>query len=477
MRFLFFFFWFGLMLPNSALAQGESVVQWQINGAKDERLTFKVINTLVGDTTTLEVDPAKQTEARIKVGPIAPVIVRYKDKTARFRTCAGCDVQVRFDADYLTETFKIEQGAEAQFLAKLDSTFGNRNMLVWLREQTANASNLDGLEMDLFRLRKQTLDLLAQSTAPESFKLWFKKHVQAYYYYGLFGYAAQQSDKLKLEKAVAVPPVMADEVTWEMVADRTMLSDRFHTALLVEFVRHKALAEQDFYRFKTAADEVDAAIDLARKNLTDSEVFKHFVTHYALARATYLPGTELRKLIALAGQQGPDLSARLQKLVGDKLNEKAPTSSTKKPDAMAQNGPTIELKGRDGKPFKLSDLRGKVVYLDIWASWCGPCRMEFPNSKKLMERFSKKDLKKIEFLFISIDNTEDAWKKALDQLQLGGMHGFSPGGWQSPVCKEFGVNSIPRYVIIGPNGEVIEGNAPRPSDPALYDLLRKLMAD
>lgn len=477
MKLLNVLIWAGLLMPGTVLAQGESLLRWQINGAKDERLTIKTINPLFGDTTTLEIDPAKQSEARLKVGPIAPVIIRYKDKTTRFRTCGGCEVNVSFDAEYLTETFKIEAGPEALFLAKLDSTFGNRNMMVWLREQTANASNIDGLEMDLFRLRKQTLDLLAQSSCSDSFKTWFKKHVQAYYWYGLFGYAAQQSDKLMLEKAVSVPPVMADEVTWDMVADRSMLTDRFQTALLVEFVRYKTFAEVDFYRFKNVADEVDATIEMARKNLSDDEVLKHFITHYALARAAFLPGLELRKLVALAGLQGPDLAARLQKVVGNKLNDQPTATSTKKNDGTTYNGPQLALKNPEGKSFNLSDLRGKVVYLDIWASWCGPCRMEFPNSKKLMERFSKKDLKKIEFLFISIDNTEEAWKKALDQLQLGGVQGFSGGGWQSPVCKEFGVNSIPRYVIIGPNGEVIESNAPRPSDPALYDLLRKLMAD
>jgi thiol-disulfide isomerase/thioredoxin len=462
-----------LLLPLGALGQGESVLHFRINGPKDERLSLKVINTLLGDTTTLDIDPVKQDEVRLPVGPLAPVILRYKDKDARFRTCAGCEATVAFDAEFLTETFKVEGGPEVQFLARLDSTFGNRNMFVWLMEQTAAATNVDGLEMDLFRLRRQTMDLLGKSAANDAFKVWFRKHVSAYYHYGLLAFASQRTERDKPEKAISLPPVMADEITWPMVQDRQMLTDRFHTALLVEYVRYRALQERDFYRFKTAEEELDAVVDVARANLTDTEVLRHFWYHYALMRREALPASELRRLIKLHGTEGSDLEQRLARLVGPRLYDAEPAKGKTEADA-SYAGPDIAFNKVGGGTFKLADLKGKVVYLDVWASWCGPCRKEFPYSKELMARFSKKDLKKIAFVFISIDNTEDAWMKALDQLHLGGTHGFSPGGWQSEICKKFGVNSIPRYMLFGPDGRPIELNAPRPSDPALYDLLRKV---
>lgn len=462
-----------LLLPLAASGQGESLLRLRISGPKDERLSIKVINTLLADTTVLHIDPASQDEVPLKVGPLAPVIIRYKDKDARFRTCAGCEATISFEADFLTESFKVEGGPEVLFLSRLDSTFGNRNMFLWLMEQTAAASNVDGLEMDLFRLRRQTLDLLAKSGTSDAFKVWFRKHVSAYYYYGLFAFVSQRTDRDKPEKAISLPPVMADEVSWPMVQDKAMLTDRFHTALLVEFVRYKALQERDFYRFKTAEEEVDAVVELARERLTDPEVLRHFWYHYALMRRESLPGPELKRLITLRGTEGSDLEQRLAKLVGPRLYDVAPAKDRPHPDA-AYAGPDITFNKAGGGTFKLADLKGKVVYLDVWASWCGPCRKEFPYSKELMARFSKKELKKIAFVFISIDNTEDAWLKALDQLQLNGTHGFSPGGWQSEICKKFGVNSIPRYMLFGPDGRPIEMNALRPSDPALYDMLKKV---
>jgi thiol-disulfide isomerase/thioredoxin len=136
----------------------------------------------------------------------------------------------------------------------------------------------------------------------------------------------------------------------------------------------------------------------------------------------------------------------------------------------------IEVVGEDGKPFKLSDLKGKVVYLDIWASWCGPCRKQFPAAKALKEQLTKKEKKNIEFLYISIDNTETVWKLAIKELGIEGKHGLSQGGWGSKVTSTFGVSSIPRYLIFDKKGKVVDQNAPRPSDPRLIEILRKLAA-
>ena len=83
-------------------------------------------------------------------------------------------------------------------------------------------------------------------------------------------------------------------------------------------------------------------------------------------------------------------------------------------------------------------------------------------------------MKNIEFLYISIDNTETVWKLAIKELGIEGTHGLSKGGWGSEVTAKFGVSSIPRYLIIDKKGRVVDANAPRPSDPRLLDMLRGL---
>jgi thiol-disulfide isomerase/thioredoxin len=135
----------------------------------------------------------------------------------------------------------------------------------------------------------------------------------------------------------------------------------------------------------------------------------------------------------------------------------------------------LGLKDLNGKPFSLSDLKGKVVYIDFWASWCGPCRQMMPFSKQLHEGLTETQKKEITFLYISIDASEDGWKKAITDLGIEGVNVISPGNWSSKVCSYFQINSIPRYMIMDRKGNIVDFNAKRPADPSLKDDLLKLL--
>lgn len=136
------------------------------------------------------------------------------------------------------------------------------------------------------------------------------------------------------------------------------------------------------------------------------------------------------------------------------------------PGAMA---PDFKLLDLDGKPVSLSDFRGKVVYLDFWASWCGPCMREMPASAELKKKFAGKD---IAFLYVSLDSEEQKWRDAIKNKNIEGKH-LIVG--KSDVTQVYRISSIPRYIIINRKGELVDINAARPSDKGLEEQLNQLL--
>lgn len=123
-----------------------------------------------------------------------------------------------------------------------------------------------------------------------------------------------------------------------------------------------------------------------------------------------------------------------------------------------------------GGKTKLEDLKGKYIYIDIWATWCGPCRAEIPSLKKVEEKYKGKN---IEFVSISVDVEKDfeKWKTLVKDKSLGGIQLFADKDWNSDFIKAFGITSIPRFILIDPSGNVVDADAARPSDLKLQEKL------
>ncbi|MDV6167469.1 TlpA disulfide reductase family protein [Flavobacterium sp. DG1-102-2] len=141
---------------------------------------------------------------------------------------------------------------------------------------------------------------------------------------------------------------------------------------------------------------------------------------------------------------------------------------------IGQQSPSFAYENFKGGTTKLEDFKGKYVYIDMWATWCGPCRQEIPFLQKVEEKYHGK---KIEFVSISIDQVKDheKWKKMVTDKTLGGVQLFADKDWSSAFAQAYGVNSIPRFILIGPDGKVIDADAKRPSDPALQAQLDTLL--
>ncbi len=142
---------------------------------------------------------------------------------------------------------------------------------------------------------------------------------------------------------------------------------------------------------------------------------------------------------------------------------------------MGTHALNFSFEDRQGSIVSLSDFKGKYVFLDIWATWCGPCKFQLPFLEKIYQEFKEEN---IVFVGISIDSPQDKMKW-LDILEIEnhvGVQLFENQGGESNFISSLKINTIPRYLIIDPNGRIVDTDAPRPSSEnelarALHDLL------
>ncbi|WEK18292.1 MAG: TlpA disulfide reductase family protein [Candidatus Pedobacter colombiensis] len=128
----------------------------------------------------------------------------------------------------------------------------------------------------------------------------------------------------------------------------------------------------------------------------------------------------------------------------------------------------------NGKQIALKSLRGKYVYIDVWATWCGPCKAEIPFLTKVEDDYHGKN---IHFVSLSVDRIADKakWISYVKDNKLQGIQLMADKDFSSDFVKKFNINSIPRFILIDPAGKIVSGDAKRPSDPELRKQLDRLL--
>jgi len=120
--------------------------------------------------------------------------------------------------------------------------------------------------------------------------------------------------------------------------------------------------------------------------------------------------------------------------------------------SLGGEAPDFTMNTPEGQPMKLSDHRGKVVLVDFWASWCGPCRRENPNVVKMYNKYKEKGF---DILSVSLDKNKDRWLGAIEKDKMTWHHVSDLKGWQNEAAKLYGVRSIPETILLDGEGNII----------------------
>ena len=151
-----------------------------------------------------------------------------------------------------------------------------------------------------------------------------------------------------------------------------------------------------------------------------------------------------KEFIEVYGNAYPELAAAYQKSVD------ASAAFT-----IGGEAPNFSQETPEGEQLSLHDLRGKVLLIDFWASWCGPCRRENPNVVRMYQKYKDQGF---EILGVSLDSNRDRWLGAIAADGLTWYQVSDLKGWQNAVAKQYGVSAIPHTVLLDAEGRIIARN-------------------
>lgn len=223
-------------------------------------------------------------------------------------------------------------------------------------------------------------------------------------------------------------------------------------------------SNENNYLAKSTLEE--AKIDFQGMVDLDEAGFKNALEALKASKNSSLAATKLNPNLMVLLEQ--DLEANVMQL------QQYYTMSTAKKKMNNVVAPNFEYENYKGGKTTLESLKGKYVYVDVWATWCGPCRAEIPSLKKMEAAYHGKN---IEFVSVSVDaeKDHDKWKTFVAEKELSGTQLFAGKTVVSEFIKAFEVNSIPRFILIDPKGVVVDSDAKRPSDPRLQEQLNKIV--
>jgi thiol-disulfide isomerase/thioredoxin len=271
---------------------------------------------------------------------------------------------------------------------------------------------------------------------------------------------------------------------------------------LYESTRRQVTGNFDFKVSTNYYPDLFKDIDLSDEKLLEILDYIHFVDSYLWQITnsqligndstdfylTYLeniekksPNTSLKQELSyLIGKHRLDRTKELDKVYAminaninnvDYINEIEPKYQTLSKIKKGALSPSFELPDANGEIIALADLKGKIVYIDIWSTTCSPCMAEIPFLNTLEKHYRGQD---IEFVSINVIDSKERWQKIILEKEMKGIQLYA-GDTMISFLKDYLVRGIPRFILIDRDGRIIDSSAKRPSNPKLKEQIDKLI--
>ncbi len=417
--------------------------------------------------------------AFIKTGA-QDVYIEYNQDLVTILVTPGSHTQINFDADRFEETltFKGDDARPNQEMMAYDKAVTKRNQQLYGQDQSARFRELSAAQKNnqpdaysTYLKKRYTQDstflavYLSRHQLTPLFTQWAKASLLCEYWTNLMRYRWVYPLQNKIERADFKMPDSYFDFTKTIDINNPRLAvSSYYGNFIKEYSGY--LYEKMFSQKSSPEEEVNLyfgmpaglAKDVLLCNLFWRKIdgrqvgfFSRYVNRFKQTVTEPVLKASILKAYAAELRRQKDLAARF-------VPGKIRVSKTEADEVF------------DGI---IKQYKGKVVYIDFWATWCEPCMHEMPASKVLHDKYEGKD---VIFLYLASQSPEETWKTTIAREGIKGEHLLLTANQYSALQEKFQISGIPRYVLVDKAGRVTDGNARRPSDQDLPADIDKLLA-
>ncbi|WP_299666174.1 TlpA disulfide reductase family protein [uncultured Polaribacter sp.] len=369
----------------------------------------------------------------------------------------GHDITIEYDAESFENTLRFsgkeskintylleKQKAEKQIIKQSEAFFK--------LPEAEYKHKLDTIKLTLTNLLSITKGL------PEDYKIKEKRNIQYSYLVNLKEYEFAHRYFTKNDTFKVSNHFLKELEGLPYTSEEDFLFSKDYKSLVLFHFSEKiiALAEKDTIPIYQAI--------VKTANTIKNDTIKNAVLYVNTNR--YLSKTEhLEKLYTafISASTNTRYKQKITKLYNQLL-----------PLAKGQPSPVFtNYKNHAGGTTSLTDLKGKYVYIDVWATWCAPCKEEIPFLQRIEKEYHDR---KIEFVSISVDQQKDKdkWRNMVKEKELSGIQLFADNNFKSKFVKDYKIQGIPRFILLDSQGNIVSADAPRPSEEELIKLFDEL---
>ncbi len=374
---------------------------------------------------------------------------------------SGFNLHISCDATNLMQSiyFSGESGAENNFLLAYNREVTTQltSSLMQEKAKTLDAGAYKQFIDSITVIKLAYFDrYMADHLSDDTFKTFFERQVKYEKYQHLLDYPALHQRLNGLEHAPLLPDSYYDFLDEAIAYDGQAFTNFTYVNFLLSYLDHKR---------DDNVDEMSRHHNnyvLAGKYLADAP--RYYIQALSVSREMHAGSMETALELYKDYMQHGAVEAYKESLSGA-------LDAIRSLEA-GNPAPGFVMEDVNGDVVSLNDFRGKVVYMKFWASWCGPCMRQVPPAAALKERLEGVD--DLVFLYVSIDRDERAWRNAVEQHGITGVHMRTPGR-ERGVPALYNVRWIPTFYLIGKDGMILDHRPPYPDNPEIDGVLLKAL--